>query len=200
MTRCRLNTSTPVARIAAALLVAAALTGAGCSSGEVGVPSATPHRIDERRGTFDGIALGTPESRIVRRFGPDQGEPNGPTSPLGTDEFGGGSPRSELSRTPTPNDRKASLRYDGMSFSTFNRRVYVMVSALQRTKTLRGVGVGDGLSEVRRAYPELVCGTATDDFGRDTFEYCTAEVHPGRFLYFGSDPVETVAIGTVALR
>lgn len=200
MTRCRPNTSRISAQIAAALLAASALTGAGCSNGEVGVPSATPHRIDERRGAFDGIVLGSPESRVVRRFGPDQGEPNGPNTPLDVDGFESGAPGTyRPPRTPTPHDRRETLRYPGISISTFNRRVYVLMSSLQQTTSRRGVGVGDQLSDVRRAYPELACGAATDDFGKDTFPYCTAEVHPGRFLYFGGDPVGTVAIGKVAL-
>ena len=148
---------------------------------------------------FRGIALRDRESRVVERFGPDQGKPAGPVTPLGADAEGPPGTFASTPGRPSPYDRTAALRYRGMSFVTNNRRVYVIMSSLRGTRTLRGVGVGDALEDARRAYRRLTCSSASDAHGDDTFPYCNGRLMPGRFIYFGGDPIGTIAVARVPL-
>jgi hypothetical protein len=179
----------------------AAIAAGGCGSSDgAGVPSRGSYRFDETRGTFRGVALRDPERRVVARFGPDQGEPAGPNRPLGTSDADGppGTFASSPGR-PSPDDRTAALRYRGMTFMTNNHRVYVIMSSLRGTRTLRGVAIGDALDAARRAYPGLKCRRASDAPGSDTFRYCSGRQAPERFIYFGGDPVGTIAVARVPL-
>ena len=82
----------------------------------------TPGRsytLDEVQASFRGVALGDAERRVVARFGPDQGEPNGPVGPVGEDNDDTGSPGTFASTPgrPRPDDRTRALRYRGMASS-----------------------------------------------------------------------------------
>lgn len=115
------------------------------------------------------------------------------------DPYRNGSPGNFGPGRPSCHDRNAALRYRGMSFVTHNRRVYVIMSSLRGTRTTRGVGVGDALDKARRAYRDLSCRTASDARGSDTFPYCLGKLARGRFIYFGADPIGTVAVALVPL-
>jgi hypothetical protein len=183
-------------------LTLAAVTIGACGSGvDVGVPSSGSFPLDESRGAFRGIALRDPERRVIERFGPDRGRPEGPVTPLGADAFVDGPPGTFANSPgkPSPHDRTAALRYRGMSFITNDRRVYVIMSSLRGTRTRRGVAVGDALYKARKAYRGLSCQKASDAHGVDTFPYCTGRLAPGRFIYFGGDPVGTIAVARVPL-
>lgn len=177
-------------------LFAVLLTSCG-SAGEPREPSRASFPLDETRGVFRGIALRDPESRVVERFGPDEGKLAGPVTPLGAEA----APATFASTpgTPSPDDRTAAVRYRGMSFVTNNRRVYVIMSSLAGTRTLRGVSVGGALEEAQKAYRGLACDTATDAHGDGTFPYCGGRLAPGRFVYFGGDPIDTIAVARVPL-
>lgn len=183
-----------------ALTIAATLLTACGGDHEAARPTHT-YTLDETRASFRGVALGDAEREVVARFGPDQGEPNGPVGPLGDDRFESGSPGTFASTpgTPRPDDRTAHLSYHGMAFVTNERRVYVIMSSLPGTRTSHGVGVGDDLEKARRSYRGVKCDMATDEEGNDAFRYCLGRLAGKRYLYFGGDPIGTVAIAEVPL-
>jgi hypothetical protein len=190
-----------VPRSALPLVAVCALAGCG-GSASTGTVATTAYRLDEQRGAFRGVTLGAPEHGVVERFGPDRGEPEGPVGPLGDDSFERGTPGTFASSPdgPSPTDRTVFLRYRGMSFGTNDRAVYVIMSSLPGTRTTKGPGVGDRLDAARRAYPELRCAEGTDAHGGAAFPYCGARLGNRRYLYFGGDPIGTVAIAQVPLR
>ncbi len=158
---------------------------------------ARSYTLDEAHASF----LGDAERGVVARFGPDQGEPNGPVGPLGQDRYDAGSPGTFASTPgrPRPDDRTKALRYHGMSFVTNERRVYVIMSSLPGTRTTRRVGIGDDLDRARRAYGAVSCKHATYEEGGQAFPYCLGRLDRKRYLYFGGDPIGTVAIAQVPL-
>jgi hypothetical protein len=162
---------------------------------------ARSYTLDEAHASFRGVALGDAERGVVARFGPDQGEPDGPVGPLGQDRYDAGSPGTFASTPgrPRPDDRTKALRYHGMSFVTNERRVYVIMSSLPGTRTTRRVGVGDDLDRARRAYRGLSCKHATYEEGGEAFPYCLGRLDRKRYLYFGGDPIGTVTIAQVPL-
>ena len=181
--------------VAAPLLVA-------CAGGTGAAPNrARSYTLDEAHASFRGVALGDAERRVVTRFGPDQGEPDGPVGPVGEDDRETGSPGTLASTPgrPRPDDRTKALRYRGMSFVTNERRVYVIMSSLPGTRTTRRVGIGDDLDRARRAYRSLSCKHATYEEGGEAFAYCLGRLDRKRYLYFGGDPIGTVAIAQVPL-
>lgn len=188
--------------VAFALAGAIAVAVAACGSDSNRAASRQrSYRLDEVRGAFRGVGLDDPEDRVVARFAPERPERAEPVSPLGINELSDGPPGTFASSPgkPSRHDRTGVLRYEGMSFVTNNGRVYVIISSLSRTRALRGVGVGDSLHDVRRAYPSLDCDTASDADGVETFPYCSGRVRAGHFIYFGGDPVGTVAVARVRL-
>jgi hypothetical protein len=181
--------------LAAPLLVA-------CAGDRSGAPKpAHSYALDEARASFRGIALGDAESRVTARFGSDRGKPDGPAGPVGEDGYETGTPGTFASTPgrPRPDDRTKALRYRGMAFVTNERRVYVIMSSLPGTRTTRRVGVGDDLERARRAYRGLSCKQATDAHGGDAFPYCLGRLDGKHYLYFGGDPIGTVAIAEVPL-
>jgi hypothetical protein len=181
-------------------LAGALLVACGGETGAAPEP-ARSYTLDETHASFRGVALGDAERRVVARFGPDQGEPGGPVGPVGQDPYEAGSPGTFAGTPgrPRPDDRTKPLRYRGMSFVTNERRVYVIMSSLPGTRTTRRIGVGDDLGRARRAYSGLSCRRATDEEGDDAFPYCLGRLDRGRYLYFGGDPIGTVAIAQVPL-
>jgi hypothetical protein len=186
-------------RLRCALIGVVGLLAACGNAAEPKAP-ARSYTLDEDSGSFRGIALGGAERKVLTRFGPDQGEPGGPVGPLGEHNYdnGPGTFASTPGR-PRPDDRTKALRYRGMAFITNERRVYVIMSSLRGTRTAKGVRVGDRLGAARDAYRALRCATATDAHGGDDFPYCLARISGGRWLYFGGDPIGTVAIARVPL-
>jgi hypothetical protein len=175
---------------------------AGCAGDGASAPEpAASYVLDEARASFRGVALGDAESRVVARFGPDQGRPDDPVGPVGEDHDATGSPGTFASTPgrPRPDDRTRALRYRGMSFITNERRVYVLMSSLRGTRTSRRVGVGDDLDRARQAYRGLSCRHATHEDGGESFPYCLGRLDRRRYLYFGGDPIGTVAIAEVPL-
>jgi hypothetical protein len=86
-----------------------------------------------------------------------------------------------------------------MAFMTNARRVYVIMSSLPGTRTTKGVRVGDDLAAARGAYRGLRCDKATDAHGASDFPYCVLQMAGRRWLYFGGDPIGTIAVARVAL-
>ncbi len=60
-------------------------------------------------------------------------------------------------------------------------------------ETSRGVAMGDDLDEAERAYSGFECGE--NDRGEyGTNSYYMGTVAPGRFLYFGGDPITSISV------
>jgi hypothetical protein len=180
--------------LAAPLLVA-------CAGDRAAPKPGRAYTLDEIQASFRGFALGDAERRVVARFGSDQGKPDGPVGPVHEDHYEAGTPGTFASTPghPRPDDRTKSLRYRGMAFVTNRRRVYVIMSTLPGTRTRRRVGVGDDLDRARRAYSGLSCKHASDADGGDVFPYCLGRLDRKRYLYFGGDPIGSVAIAQVPL-
>jgi hypothetical protein len=181
------------------LALAAVAALAACGASKPAAP-ARVYTLDEGNASFRGVALGDAEREVVARFGADQGKPDGPVGPLGEHNYdnGPGTFASTPGR-PRPDDRTKALRYRGMAFVTNERHVYVIMSSLPGTRTSKGVGVGDELDAARHAYAGLKCDRATDTDGNDAFAYCLKRLAGKRYLYFGGDPIGTVAVAQVPL-
>ena len=163
---------------------------------------ARSYTLDEAHASFRGVALGDAERGVVARFGPDQGEPNGPVGPLGQDRYDAGSPGTFAS-TPgrrRPDDRTKALRYHGMSFVTNERRVYVIM-LLDSPRAVRLVASGSATTSTVPAGPTGPSRASTPRTRRAARPSRTASGGSirKRYLYFGGDPIGTVAIAQVPL-
>ncbi|MEA2297529.1 MAG: hypothetical protein QOF77_465 [Solirubrobacteraceae bacterium] len=164
-----------------------------------------PVAIDERHGTLAGLGLRARAARVRATFGPAppwrDGEPTGPLD--GRPGFVAG-PTGEATG---PSRRETHLRYLHAAFSIDGDRVWSVETTDRRAATSRGVGVGDSLSLVRRAYPGLRCGE--DLVGEDeytSFPYCTGPIGPGVYAYFSAaytepgTPVTAITVARHPLR
>jgi hypothetical protein len=152
----------PVRRSPWLALALAAPVLAACGGDRGAAPKpARSYVLDESHASFRGVALGDAERRVVARFGPDQGEPDGPVGPVGEDRYDTGGPGTFASAPgpPRPDDRTKALRYRGMSFVTNERRVYVIMSSLPGTS--RRVASGSATTSTVPAGPTEGCRAGT---------------------------------------
>lgn len=84
--------------------------------------------------------------------------------------------------------------YPDVFVTSVRGRVNDLSVVAQQAQTRRDVGVGDGLAGARRAYPQLQCGTALEGSEYATYPVCTARLGPRRYIWFGEDPIDTIAM------
>ena len=93
----------------------------------------------------------------------------------------------------------ALYRYDYAAFGFNCGKLLWAETTEPGAATVEDVAVGDPLSAVEPAYPGAVCGAAG---GGEWEEYpaCSLQVAPGRFVWFGGDPIATITIGVLELE
>jgi hypothetical protein len=152
--------------------------------------------LDERAGSYRGVRFGDSEEEVQRLHGEPRG---GGFSPLGS-EYGdvGGPPAVRV--WPPGSSTQKSLRYRGFSFLVGTEGVYAIL-VVEPARTTRGVGVGDPLQRARRRY-ELGCGEGVAGEriggGVETYPTCRGTIDGRTRIWFGEDPIGSIAIARVA--
>jgi hypothetical protein len=175
----RARDAAPVTLGALALLLAP-----GCAGDESGPPL----RVDERRGTVNGVGVGDRVTAMKQTFGEKAAaDPyREPAAPLwvevgeyeGPSHFGLGPP---------------FYRYEQVSFFAKQERI-VGFMVVAPAETASGIATGDELDRVPDFYPRARCGEAPrGDYGH--YPACVVRLGPRRFVWFGGDPVSTVMVG-----
>ena len=175
------------------IAAAVALVG-GCADDDD--PPST-RLLDEREGSYRGVRLGDTEAEVRDRLG-DPGEGEG-LSPLG-ESFGdiGGPPAVRV--WPPGSSSSKVLRYEGVAFAVGSDGVYAII-VTEPARTLRGVAIGDDLARSRRLY-DVGCGegVAGERIGGGSLTYptCRGTIDERIRIWFGEDPIRSIAIGQVA--
>jgi hypothetical protein len=151
----------------------------------VRVDRTRPVPIDERSGRVGDVGLGDPAARVETRLGraPVRDDAEG-VEPLDSD----GSLGSPSSMPGPPSGRDRFLRYPKSSYWIGNGRVWSIETIDPAARTSRGVGVGDSMKLVERAYPEMRC--LDDSIGSDEptpFPSCSGRTGPKTWIHFGGD-------------
>jgi hypothetical protein len=147
---------------------------------------ATGRVIDERGGTFRGVGLGDRVDRVAAALG----RPGADENASQTDEFGPldtSNPfagPSSIDVGSSPED--SFLRYAHASFEVRRGRVLAVQIDDHTVATAAGLGPGDSISLVRRAYPRAVCGEDTIHAEPDYIPYpeCQVAIAAHRWLAF----------------
>jgi len=194
----------------AAMVVMLAIGLGACGLGAIGGGASGPASgkgvmINDAHPGYGGVYLGTPMSKVLRRFGKPPPNNSPYTAPVGEDPDELGLPvLVDPPRRPPvrpPNDIH-DLRYRHVVFSVSTTRAgtyYFAVSA-PGTKTSRGVGIGDSLSKARSAYHGVLqCDIANQGSEYPSYPYCGARLAPHVYLYFGQDPIRSIAFASTWL-
>ncbi len=140
-----------------------------------------PVLIDEREGTVSGAGLGDRLSHIMSTFGPALVDD--PTTGYGPLAGDGNTDGPEIPNLVHERD----LRYRNLFFAADNRVRYLAVADRQ-AQLSRGVGPGDSISLVRRAYPGLNCREETTGADADIFyPACEGTLARGVWAYIAGD-------------
>lgn len=157
---------------------------------------ASPGEIDENAGAYRGVSFGDPVRAIKQVFGEQRpaGEyergtpfryPDGGTYGPWVLQFGDYDPFG-----PT-------LRYYDVVFTFKGRHGLGAFEVVEPTAgTRKGVRIGDPLERADAAYPELRCGTVNEDTDYEEYPACTGKLGPGRFIWFGGDPIKSITMST----
>ena len=158
-----------------------ALTVTGCLGSDD--PEAVP--IDDRAGSFRGIAVGEKVPPNLAEVLGERCDPGATLTPCGVDQITGvHSIRGEW----------AWENYEAVTVLTYAGDVQALVIADENAETTEGVAVGDELSEAQERYQGLDCGPIPyhDSTGPP---YCVGELSDRDRIIFGGDPIDSIAIG-----
>ena len=162
------------------------------------VPSpAKPARVDERRGTYRGVGLGSTRRQSARELGPSRAGPNEPFQPLREQGLAIGIPPAP--QTPRALGIESIWRFRQVAMVTDRGRAWMIVVSASDARTRAGVGVGDTLATVRSAYSRASCGVANEGTEYVSYPYCSLRVARHRYLWFGYDPVRSLTMSRAPL-
>jgi hypothetical protein len=142
--------------------------------------------IDERAGTFRGVGLGDRVADVAARLGQPAAYANASTTdqfgPLGANELFDGPSSTDLGSS----QGDSLMRYAHVSFQIRGGRVRAVQIDDHSAATSAGVGPGDSISLVRRAYPRAVCGEDAIHAEPDYIPYpeCQVALAAHRWLAF----------------
>jgi hypothetical protein len=168
-------------------------------------------RIDDRHPTYRDVGLGTSLPDLVRVLGTPHVNSNSHdmrTVPSGEDFYALGLPVNGPTPPPAPagsghprsDIRTVSYRHVVFLASTGPAGVYYFAVSGHSVRTSRDVGVGDSLAQARRAYGSILhCETANSGAEYPSFPYCGARLGPHLYLYFGKDPIRSIAFASTWL-
>lgn len=153
-------------------------------------------RVNDRRGSYAGVALGQRAEAVQRVFGvPPPWKDYYRDEPLdASPTLSGGGFHCPISNNP---DAYTFMRYRGVSFEIVNKTVCGIMVTDKRAVTERGVRVGDHLASAQSKYPTLTCGHITGSEGSEQ-SYCTGALSPGRYVVFSAwkdEPIDVIGLG-----
>jgi hypothetical protein len=154
-----------------------------------------PLLVDELDGSYRGVRLGSSPRRVRAILGDPPSRGGG--APLGENFYETGGPTA--SAPPPRTGPITGYRYRGLLLELTSQGLYAMTATDGNAETRRGVGVGDSLATIRRAYPNLECGTANEGTEYVTFPYCGGRLGPRRYVWFGEDPIRSISLAVTPL-
>jgi hypothetical protein len=141
--------------------------------------------------SFRGVSLEDTRAEVAAALGPAPASRGSSIAPLGEDFAEIGGPPF----VATSGSTLQSLRYRGTTVLVSDDRVYGILTTDAEAETAEGVGVGDNLEVAEDAYPNVECGVASATEYR-TFPYCGGRLAPGRWIWFGQDPIRSILVAT----
>ena len=182
-----------------ALAVAAAALALREDGDDTSDEQAGARLIDEQAGSYGGVTMGMRRADVVARLG-EPGEGDG-FVPLGESFPDVGGPPAVRVWPPGQRTPPTAMRYEGVAFLVSSRGVYAFIVTEDGARTTRGVAVGDALADARRRY-RLGCGAGVGReplFGgdRETYPTCRGTLDERRRIWFGEDPIRSIAVARV---
>lgn len=154
-------------------------------------PEADRRALISDDGSYKGVGIGDAVTSVRGRFGGCQSS-TGATSPLAYDLLAEHATPSTGQSSATRERDKPNLVCPLVSFSVDDE-----ISSIEvvdpAAETSRGVGRGDPLAEARDAYPEVRCEVNMEGTERSSFPQCHGRLGAGPYVWFGGDPVRTIA-------
>jgi hypothetical protein len=190
---------------ALALAVGVFATGCGGLGGSGGGGDATtvtrtsglktfpaPGRLDETAGTYRGVGIGSTVDEMKRVFG-EQRAAGGEERivPLATGDGETDGPRVLVFE----DDRFGPVfRYEHVVFYVNGPTIGAFELVEPGSLTGQGVKIGDPLDRAADAYPGVACGEENEGTENRSYPACTGSLAPERFIWFGGDPITTIAM------
>jgi hypothetical protein len=181
------------------LFVSAIFVVSGCDHFDGGRTTETDDVrpiVDEQRGRYGDVRLGSSEADVRAAFG----EPGGGDGffPLEAESY-----RGPVSIASPGGRQPILLRYERVAFLVApGRGVFALSVTDPEATTARGVRVGDPLDLVRENYEHVRCGKAVAGeavSGGDppTYAWCRMRLDSVE-VFFGDDPIESVTLTQAA--
>ena len=148
-------------------------------------------RVDLSGGKFRGVKLGDSEERLREVLGPPKrrlrGEAAGEAMPPASFPYALPD-RDQTSRVSTDTD----WLYPGVTIRTAFGRVYAFYVTGRGIGVRGGAGIGDDLDVANERHPEFDC--EPDEFELATIEKCNGRTAPGRYVWYGGDPIDVIIL------
>ncbi len=154
---------------------------AACGASATSTPGQARGTISAATASYAGASLGMTIPALSARLGP----------PLHTNDNGYYTPAQAPPLLPADNYRDWVYPDVGVTF--VNARVASLTVYGLGAETTRGVGVGDPLSSVPRAYPGARCEPARGG-PNPAVPGCEVVAGHGVYLYFSDDPIKLIAL------
>lgn len=187
--------------IATGALTVGVLACGDSPAGQSGASSVV--RVDERKGSVQGVTLGDSVAAVKRQLpGGLEADPQTTrNSPLVGDVEELGLPWIIAPpRGLAASDRTRLLRYRYLSVKFAPPTgAYVIEIAIPGARTHAGVSIGDRLDAARGAYPKMRCDVRNRNSEYVAYPYCTTKLEDGPYIWFGRDPIRSITLSSTPL-